>query len=243
MLGHWNKEIPNNMKSESLYLQCGSCGNLNKKSLACCSTCGNKLKKSKKKLYICLSLLVLFFVIIVCSNDIPSNETTPNTSSSGAQEKGVSELPNNEADFIALSDDVREKFVLAKNELQKSALRDERKKQLQNMKLTKITDWVGTISELDTNNDGKGILSIKLSPNLSVGTWNNELSDIQSNTLIEKNTVLYNSLLNMNVGQKVIFSGIFFPSDEDAVQEKSMTINGSLSEPEFLFKFKSIKPM
>lgn len=235
------------MKSESLFAQCDSCGNLNKKNLTCCSTCGNKLKKSKKKIYISLSALAVIFLLIIVSTDNPTSGNEPavssTVSSAVVKAKPASEIPHAETAFIALSDEVRDKFAMAKNELQKSVLRDERKEQLLNMRLTRVTDWVGTISELDTNNDGKGILTIKLSPILSVGTWNNELSDMGSHTLIEKNTALYNSLLSMSVGQKVIFSGEFFSSDEDAVQEKSMTIDGSLSEPEFLFKFKSIKPM
>jgi len=237
-----DKEIATDMKSESLFLKCDSCSALNNKSLTCCSKCGSKLKNSRKKLYISLAGVVVVFLFIISSHDNQSKIETPSVSNSSQKEFNP-EIPNAEAGLISLSEQIREQYASAKNELQKSVLRDQRKNQLANLGLTRVSNWVGTISKLDTNSDGKGMLVIKLSPKLTLATWNNDFSDMQDDTLIEKGTKVYSSLINMSVGQKVMFSGTFFPSEQDAVKEKSMTINGSLSEPEFLFRFDSIKPI
>ena len=84
-------------------------------------------------------------------------------------------------------------------------------------------------------------MSIKISPNIHIKTWNNSLSDIMDNTLIEKNSPVYKSLFNLVAGQDVKFSGNFFISQEDYIKETSLTIDGSMNDPEFLFKFKEIK--
>jgi hypothetical protein len=47
----------------------------------------------------------------------------------------------------------------------------------------------------------------------------------------------------MKEGDEVVFSGTFFASDVDCVEEHSMGLQGSMSEPEFIFRFTSVKPM
>ncbi|MGC6386679.1 hypothetical protein ACMV8I_03315 [Ewingella sp. S1.OA.A_B6] len=228
------------MNSDSLFIKCESCGTINNKNLNFCSKCGCKLKRSRGKIYFSIGLLAFFLLLFISSYDNHSKESSGSVSSV-AQKLSIPEPPEAEIRLISLSEMIRDKYGSVKNELQKSVLRDERKIQLGNIGLTKATNWIGTISKLDTNTDGNGILVIKLSPNLTLATWNNTFSDMQDDTLIDKGSELYNALLNMSVGQKVMFSGAFFPSSQDTVKEKSITINGSLSEPEFLFRFNSIK--
>lgn len=231
------------MKSESLFIKCPSCGQLSAKKNAKCSSCGYSLFFRTKKKYVVGGALIL---ILLAFTSIDRETKQPTTTSHEAHEKqevtkkAIQEIASDEKRFIDIVEEIQQKHSSSKNELQKSMARDERKKLLSNINIYEVNNWVGTITKLDTNNDGKGILVVKIAPALSVGTWNNAFSDIQNNTLIEKNTKLYNSLLDMKVGQKIRFSGQFFPSDDDAIKEKSMTIDGSLSEPEFLFKFYSV---
>jgi hypothetical protein len=84
---------------------------------------------------------------------------------------------------------------------------------------------------------------VRISPDIEIKTWNNALSDIASNTLIEKGTPVFNRLFDLSNGQRVRFSGAFLPSDSDFIKETSMTIDGSMRNPEFLFKFKSVSPI
>ena len=82
---------------------------------------------------------------------------------------------------------------------------------------------------------------MRIAPNIYLKTWNNAVSDFGSNTLIEKSDPLYGRLLTSSVGDNIEFSGTFFSSGKDGVEETSLTIAGSLEEPEFLFKFKSLE--
>lgn len=104
-----------------------------------------------------------------------------------------------------------------------------------------ITEWVGKVEKIDSNSDGKGVLAVTIAPDMTVGTWNNEISDIGSNTLIEPGSQVFESASAMKNGQLVIFSGTFFPgSSGDCLNESSLTLNGKVETPEFIFRFTSV---
>jgi hypothetical protein len=143
--------------------------------------------------------------------------------------------------FITVLNEYSGQFGSAANELQQSALRDKRRDSLaQIVGNREIENWRGRIAELKTNSDGKAILSVSIAPDIEIKTWNNALSDISSGTLIEKWNPVYGSLMNLKVGDTVVFSGTFLFSDNDYVQESSLTIMGSMTQPEFLCKFTSV---
>ena len=105
-----------------------------------------------------------------------------------------------------------------------------------------VTQWVGTVSKLSSNGDGKGVMSIKVGKDIYVETWNNEVSDIGDQTLIEPGSALYRKAITLSVGQRVAFSGTFMSSDVDCVREKSLTLDGSMTEPAYTFRFYDLVP-
>ena len=137
-------------------------------------------------------------------------------------------------------------YVAAPNELKKSALRAQRKIAISKMVGNgKVAGWIGTLEGMGTNSEGKAYVAVKLegSRSISVKTWNNALSDIGSNTLIENGSNLFNSISNCSKGDKVVFSGHFFAgklSKLDFIEEASLTEMGSMTSPEFIFKFSAI---
>jgi hypothetical protein len=46
----------------------------------------------------------------------------------------------------------------------------------------------------------------------------------------------------MKPGQIATFSGSFVPDGENCIRESSMTLNGKLTDPEFIFRFSAIAP-
>jgi hypothetical protein len=94
---------------------------------------------------------------------------------------------------------------------------------------------------LGTNSEGKAHITIRLNNNLSIGTWNNALSDIGDNTLISMDSELYKTLSSMKTRQKIRFSGTFVRSDTDYFREKSLTIRGAMKTPDFLMQFSSVE--
>lgn len=235
------------MGSESLFVKCKTCGKDISKNAKSCPHCGEKQKKLSIIHWVGIVLVALFVIGLINAPDQPkeANSSSNAAKASAENPKQVKiAIPSDQEQFINAIENYVNSFRAAKNELQQSALRDQRKNELSKlMHGRSVSSWVGTISQLETNTEGKAILSIRVSPDIEIKTWNNALSDINSNTLITKGSELYSSLFNLSRGQKVQFSGSFFSSETDYIEETSMTIQGSMRNPEFLFKFKSVKPL
>ncbi len=159
-----------------------------------------------------------------------------------ARIKAAPKMPADQDALVQINQMVRVKWKEAGNDLQRGALRPWRSKATcLNIKTTAAKNWVGTLETLSTNNDGKGVVSIKIGDDIAVKTWNNSLSDIASDTLIDPSSSLYQQIATLNEGDTVIFSGRFFQSDVDCLQEGSVTLSGSLSDPEYIMKFEDIR--
>ena len=99
------------------------------------------------------------------------------------------------------------------------------------------------MSTLSSNSDGKGVLSIAIAPGVRVKTYNNSFSDIGADTLLKPASSLFQRASSLSVGQKVQFSGRFIGSVEDCIREVSLTLDGSITEPEFIIKFSDVSPL
>lgn len=150
-------------------------------------------------------------------------------------------VPRLQKKLVGVVTDYQEKFRNSENGLQKTHTREERKRALSTLfEKYSVASWRGTINQIDANSEGKGILSVRISKGVEVTTWNNAFSDVGSNTLIKKGTKVYGAIMNMSEGDEVSFSGHFLPSDVDFIKETSFTESGSMRDPVFLFKFKSV---
>ncbi|MCY1707329.1 hypothetical protein [Pannonibacter sp. SL95] len=154
--------------------------------------------------------------------------------------------PAEQVAMIAAIETAKAQFQQATNDLAKGGVRRERAKAICAAQTSrKIKNWSGTVDQLTTNGDGLGVISVKLSETAAVKTWNNSLSDIGSNTLIDPDTALFQKLSNLKEGTRIRFSGEFVKPEEktDCFWESSMTMYGAMSEPEFIFRFTDIQTM
>ena len=62
-------------------------------------------------------------------------------------------------------------------------------------------------------------------------------------TLIEPGMELFSRLSSLKVGDRVKFSGLFFESNTDCVFELSMTLGGSMGDPDFIMRFTAVAPL
>ena len=230
------------MGSENLFIKCKTCGKEVSKTAKSCPHCGEKLKKLSVIHWVGIVLLSLFVIGLINAPD--KNEQSSSSEPVAKVSAKTKVQPADEIQFISVVEKYVSGFQEAKNELQQSALRDQRKKEIaKTISGRAVSSWVGKINQLETNTEGKAILSIRISPDIEIKTWNNALSDINANTLISKGSSLYSSLFELSRGQQVEFSGSFFNSQTDYLEETSMTIQGSMRNPEFLFKFTSVKSL
>ncbi len=151
-------------------------------------------------------------------------------------------MPMKEYQFIDIVKNAVDKSGRASNDLQKSAIKTERTEGVCGLIKGDLSavNWVGKVAKLDSNNDGKGVLVIEISKNISLKTWNNSLSDGRDKTLIEKDSELFQKALSLKKGDLVKFSGNFIHSDDDCIREASVTLSGGVDSPDFIFKFRDI---
>ena len=152
----------------------------------------------------------------------------------------------NQKQFIQIVRQAQSSSRVATNDMQRGGVKAKRDKAIcelaRNSGGLNVSSWVGKIINLSANGDGKGVLGIELAPGISVKTWNNSLSDVLHHTLINPSSKLFEKASAMKVGQMVQFSGTFHPGSEpECVYEASITLNGKISEPEFIMTFSDIK--
>lgn len=149
--------------------------------------------------------------------------------------------PTDQVSFMRAIERGRAQYKNGQTDLQRGSARPTRAKEICSASSgPQVNGWIGTISQLSTNGDGNGVLSIKLADRLHLATWNNSLSDIASDTLIKADSSLYRALLSMKVGELVRVYGRMFQSSQDCFRETSLTMSGSLDDPTFLMRFSRI---
>jgi len=200
-----------------------------------------------------LFLFVGIFVvgIIVLGLIFGGDKEAPRSSVSGAAAPTraleavapVIPVPDLQKRFVAAVESARATYAAGANDMAKGAARPQRAKAIcEILKSRNVKDWVGTIDTLSTNSDGLGVLKVAIGPRVTVGTWNNSLSDFQTKTLIDADSPVFKTASSLARGAEVIFSGTLFRSDTDCVTEGSLTLRGSISEPAFILRFSELRP-
>lgn len=147
-------------------------------------------------------------------------------------------MPADEQSFISVVETARENYRNATNEMQKGAMRPARARSIcATIRSRAASRWIGQVAALDSSSDGKGVIKIKIAPDLFLETMNNSFSDSAFGTLIDPASPLFAKVSVMKIGQWVAFSGKFFPSEIDCVHEVSFTLNGSITSPDFIMRF------
>ena len=153
--------------------------------------------------------------------------------------------PAREVALVRTIDDFSARYRDAPNEMAQGALRYARAREicsdLKNRTLAKL--WAGTVETLSSNNDGRGVLAIRLSSHLVVSTWNNAVSDFVDGTLIDPTSSLGVESASLKQGELVRFGGDFVSGGEDCMTEQSITQGGSMSDPTFTFRFREVTPL
>ncbi len=147
--------------------------------------------------------------------------------------------------FVAAIGAVQRDARTVANDMQMGGLKARLDKQLCSILANsggQVRNWSGTVSTVDANSDGKGVLAVEVAHNVTVKTWNNSLSDVSDHTLIEPDDALFAQASNLKVGQRVTFSGKFYKADPGCIEESSLTLKGKVTDPEFIFKFSAIAP-
>jgi hypothetical protein len=114
-----------------------------------------------------------------------------------------------------------------------------------------VVDWFGYVKEFWSMPDGRAGLAVLLPTEYNTSS---EILLSSEQTLIPPSDPLNKRILTLSKiksfsfdawqtrGQALFFSGQFMPSTTDCLQEVSMTASGAMTEPQWLFKFSSLRP-
>ena len=215
-----------------------------------------KPKKPRRRFFalklilgIVVSLFVLFVIVGIIAINSPTTPTiqaqTPTALSPAPAPSADAAIigPREEVNFINIVLQSRDRYSAGSNDMAKGATRPARGTSIcRAVPHLTISNWVGKIATLSSNSDGNGVLAITLADNVTVTTWNNSLSDFEDHTLILPSDPLLAQVSSMKVGDIVRFSGHFFHSDVDCFNEQSVSIEGSMTDPDFTLRFSSVSP-
>jgi hypothetical protein len=149
--------------------------------------------------------------------------------------------PSDQTAFLQAVTDGQVTAGEADNDMKRGSALSKRDKALCNIVGSgKVKGWTGTISSLDANSDGLGVVALEVGDDIHMSTWNNAFSDISDETLIQPGG-LFDDFLSMEEGQLVKFSGKLMGSGDSCVNDSRLTLDGKLSDPDFIFKFSSVK--
>lgn len=231
---------------------CKTCTKEVASSAKICPHCGQKLKsgffvKVIKGIVLVVFLLILIGLLLPDPDQVDGDSSSPVPSKSStieAQEVQIADpRPAAQTAFLKVLEDGRSASSSAANDMQKGAALADREKLICSIlpRGKRVSDWHGTIYSINANSDGKGVLIVELDDSTWVSTWNNALSDIGTNTLIEPNTGLFKSVSALSPGDRVIFSGEFFTEREGCIRTQNLMLSSKINRPEFVFKFSKVR--
>jgi hypothetical protein len=106
----------------------------------------------------------------------------------------------------------------------------------------RVKGWTGTIENISTVLGGdSGVLSIDVGHDIAVQTWDNWLSDLGDDTLIDTDSPLYTELATLREGDKVVFSGQFIGDGDTCIDEQSLLDANGMKTPDFTFRFAEVR--
>jgi hypothetical protein len=150
--------------------------------------------------------------------------------------------PPSQSEFVAVVSASQQALKTAKNDMVKGSILAKRNAGICSvLKTKKVTERTGTAVKLTTNGEGWGVIEVEIADDVYLKTWNNSFSDSGDFTLIDLQSELFARASELEEGQEVVFSGEFLDDRKTCIRETSITMDGGLEEPEFLFRFSSIK--
>ena len=234
---------------------CSKCGGAVINDSNFCSNCGKRFTKKAdlpnrdmnygahaKKLIFLASICIFVLAIIFKMDD--NKKTSVFSEAKRPAPKLIDFSPQRQKEFTNMINKYKSQYQSALNELQKTDLRKKRDTDISlfTARDLSVSKWVGTISGIGTETDGKAYFTMLLTQsNIAVKTFNNSSSDSKYKTMVLPSSPLYNSIFNLKNGDEVVFSGNFVRDEQAGILEISLTEVGKMKQPEFLMIFSSIE--
>ena len=173
--------------------------------------------------------LVALLVIAISSSHIPASQAA-----------GV--MPAQQKKFVDIIQKGAKAYEDAKTDLKSSiALRKRDKDACAVLNNLNATNWVGKITDIGANREGKAYIQIEIDSKIRVQTWSNAFSDMYDNTLIPENSKVFNAIIDGEDGSPIIFSAKFIKGDKTCLKGTNLTEYFYATDPKFVVKITAAK--
>lgn len=154
-----------------------------------------------------------------------------------------SDLPADQQAFIALIREYEAIYDEAETDLQRANVRVQRRQALCDLIPSRtISNWIGEVDTIGGNSDGDAYIDLEIADGINIGTWNNRLSDLFDDTLVLATDPLYDTLLALTEGTRVVFTGEFMESTDECMRTSNLTEVFDMARPDFKFRFSAVAP-
>lgn len=127
-------------------------------------------------------------------------------------------------------------YKAASTEIQRTSVRIGRKQEICAFGTPEVRNWYGRVVDVKSENDGSAglIVDVKGFRLRQVATL------FSSGNFIKPDHPLYRTYLTLKPGDLVAFHGHFQTGDKDCFREMSVTENGAMIGPDFVFDFSEV---
>lgn len=227
--------------SEKLYVECSACGRSLLKTAPKCPGCGKSQRFAGHKIRRYALFAVVGWITYSAVHGIAMNSEAINPSV--AETTDVAPIPASQESFVSIAGLYRDQFNANSNPVVRKELRSARAHDLMTEGVgPSVKDWVGTVRSIDVAGEA-ATLSVEIGDHVSLVTWNNRVSDFEDNTLIPRGSDVYRAVMGLQRGDRIFMSGELIPGEADTFKETSLTMDGSMQDPEYLFRFHAISPV
>lgn len=151
-------------------------------------------------------------------------------------------MPSQQKKFIEIIQKGAKAYEDAKTDLKSSiALRKRDKDACAVLNNLSATNWVGKITSLGANREGKAYIQIEIADGIRVQTWNNSFSDMNDNTLIPEGSKVFNAIMDGDDGTPITFSAKFIKGDKTCMKGTNLTEYFYATDPKFVVKITAAK--
>jgi hypothetical protein len=160
-----------------------------------------------------------------------------------AEEEGeYGVYPSDQKEFIDVIVAARTAIDNAETDLQVSvALRKRDEDLCKILSSNSAKNWVGVITNIGANGEGKAYVEIELADDVRVKTWNNAFSDLNDNTLIPTSASFFDRLVALTEDTKVVWSAKFLSDNDSCLKKANFTDVFYGIDPQFVVRFSDIK--
>lgn len=155
------------------------------------------------------------------------------------------DLTDDQKIFVSLIEESKEAYNNAENSIQESRTRQARAEQVcaHFSDGFEVQEWQGEVKAIHSTMTGNVGIELLIAKNLTLQTAATSLTfdnDTQK-TLISEDSPLYETVAGLADGDTVRFAGEFIKgSEKDCVMEVSVTEEGGMTMPEFMFHVTSL---